>query len=407
MVRSESLAEHPYASQIRLLLQAAMIIFVYTVVIGILNGTDLVDFGHQTLLTHVHTGTLGWITTSVLAASLWMFGATRKTGWRDSVMRWLPAATVLMVIAYNVAFGTTSGSARPTVGGFMLLIIAIWLVWIFSSIKDVVLSVPRLAVLAAVVTAVTGGLLGVLLGVMISTGNEILPGDAEAAHPATMVIGFLIPIGMALSEWYVRPELREVAATRAGKFQVGLPFIGGFFVTAGLLADSPPLISVSLPFEIIGVVILVVRLWPSLRNVRMSDGSSALLAAPTVFWLVADILMFVYLIGRYQGDFDDVRIGLLLALDHMMFIGVLSNSLFAQVRGAAGEVKPPAIRVLFLLMNIGLAGFAVGLIADAAVLKRIFTPIMGLGILHGVVLFTMALQRGRTATPEPAQAPAS
>jgi hypothetical protein len=333
---------------------------------------------------------------------LWMFGATRKTGWRDSVMTWLPAVTVLLVIAYNVAFGLTHGSARPTIGGFMLLAIVIWLAWIFASVGESVLSVPRLAILAAMITAVTGGLLGVLLGVMIATGNEILPGDAEASHPATMVIGFLIPVGMALSEWYVRPDTRETRASRPGWFQVGLPFIGGFFVTAGLLADSPPLISVSLPFEVIGVTILVVRLWPALRGVRMGDGSSALMAAPTVFWLVANIVMFVYLIVRYQGDFDDARVGLILALDHMMFIGVLSNALFAQVRSAVAAVKPAAVNVLFWLMNIGLAGFALGLIADSAVLKRIFTPIMGLGILHGVVLFTMALQR-RRGTPAAAE----
>jgi hypothetical protein len=204
----------------------------------------------------------------------------------------------------------------------------------------------------------------------------------------------------------VRPELRETAATRAGKYQVALPFIGGFFVTAGLLADSPPLISVSLPFEIIGVVILVVRLRPGLRKIQMREGSSALLAAPTVFWLVANILLFIYLIGRYQGDFDDVRVGLILALDHMMFIGVLSNSLFAQARSVAGDVKPTAVKVLFWSMNIGLAGFALGLIADVTILKRIFTPIMGLGILHGVLLFTMALQRNRnSSTPEPAPSP--
>jgi hypothetical protein len=103
--------------------------------------------------------------------------------------------------------------------------------------------------------------------------------------------------------------------------------------------------------------------------------------------------MFIYLIGRYQGDFDDVRIGLILALDHMMFIGVLSNSLFAQARAASSHVKPTAVRVLFWAMNVGLAGFVLGLIADVTILKQIFTPLMGLGILHGVALFTMAIQR--------------
>jgi hypothetical protein len=48
-------------------------------------------------------------------------------------------------------------------------------------------------------------------------------------------------------------------------------------------------------------------------------------------------------------------------------------------------------------MNLGLAGFVLGLLADAAILKQISTPVMGLGILHGIVLFTMALRRPETS----------
>lgn len=393
MVRTESPTVHPYVSQIRFMLQGAMLIFVYTVVIGILNGTDLVDFGHTTLLTHVHTGTLGWITTSVFAAALWLFGGSPATGWRDSFARVLPAATVVAVVAYNIAFLTTTGSARPTIGGFMLLLTVGWVAWIFGSAGSTVISVPRLGILAAVTTLTIGGLLGVLLGVMIATGNDILPGNANAAHPATMVIGFLIPVGMALAEWKIRPELLEVRATRAGWLQIGLPFIGGIFVTVGLLADSAPLISLSLPFEIIGVGIFVKRVWPGLGRIDTRAATSGFMAAPTVLWLVLNIAFFVYLIARFQGDFDDVRLGLILALDHMMFVGVMTNSLFALVRAAASDVKPEAVRVMFYAVNIGLAGFVLGLLADTAILKQIFTPIMGLGILHGVALFTMALRR--------------
>lgn len=399
MARVETLGTHPYVTQIRFLLQAAMVVFAYTVVIGILNGTDIVDFDQKTLLTHVHTGTLGWITTSVFAAALWLFGGTPATGWRHSFARWLPPATVLMVVAYNVAFLVTTGQARPTIGGFMLLVIVAWVAWIFAVAPGSVLSVPRLGILAAVLTLTVGGLLGVLLGVMIATGNSILPGDAYASHPATMVIGFLIPVGMALAERSVRPELLETRATRSGWLQIGLPFIGGICVTLGLLADSPPLISLSLPFEIIGVGIFVKRLWPGFRTVDSANAGSSFVAAPTVFWLVANIVMFIYLIVRFQGDFDQVRVGLILALDHMMFIGVMSNSLFAQVRAAAPGAKPAAVRVLTYAMNVGLAGFVLGLLADAAILKQIFTPIMGLGILHGIVMFTMALRRPTVDTP--------
>jgi len=393
MARAESLGSHPYVSQIRFLLQSAMLIFAYTVVIGILNGTDIVDFSHKTLLTHVHTGTLGWITTSVFAAALWLFGGTPGTGWRDSFARTLPLATVVAVVAYNIVFLTTTDVARPTVGGFMLLVIVGWVAWIFAEARTSVLSVPRLGILAAMTTLTIGGLLGVLLGVMLATGNDILPGDAYASHPATMVIGFLIPVGMALAEWNVRPELLETRATRAGWLQIGLPFIGGICVTLGLLADSAPLISISLPFEIIGVGIFVKRLWPGLRLVDMSSALSGFVAAPTILWLVLNIVMFIYLIARFQGDFDNVREGLILALDHMMFIGVMSNSLFAQVRAASPGAKPAAVKVLTYGMNIGLAGFILGLLADTAILKQLFTPIMGLAILHGIALFTMALRR--------------
>jgi hypothetical protein len=48
-------------------------------------------------------------------------------------------------------------------------------------------------------------------------------------------------------------------------------------------------------------------------------------------------------------------------------------------------------------MNLGLTGFVLGLLADAAILKQISTPVMGLGILHGIVLFTMALRRPETS----------
>ena len=50
---------HPLRREVLLLLQVAMVVFIWTVVIGILNGTDMVDFNRKTVLSHVHAGTLG------------------------------------------------------------------------------------------------------------------------------------------------------------------------------------------------------------------------------------------------------------------------------------------------------------------------------------------------------------
>src|SRR5680860_1578473 len=69
-----TLVDRKYRSEIMMLLPTAMTVFVLTVVIGILNGTDIVLFDHQELLAHVHAGTLGWITLSVFASALWLFG---------------------------------------------------------------------------------------------------------------------------------------------------------------------------------------------------------------------------------------------------------------------------------------------------------------------------------------------
>jgi hypothetical protein len=62
-------------SGVRTLFRAALVIFVITVVIGTLNGIDVWEPPRNTLLTHVHAGTPGWVTLGVFAAAIWMFGS--------------------------------------------------------------------------------------------------------------------------------------------------------------------------------------------------------------------------------------------------------------------------------------------------------------------------------------------
>ena len=89
---------------------AAIGTYVVTVAIGILNGLDLVEFDHNTLMTHVHSGTLGWITLAVFAVCGWMFGAAAGPGqgriggsgfWRG--LAWL---SVVSIPLYVLAFWT-------------------------------------------------------------------------------------------------------------------------------------------------------------------------------------------------------------------------------------------------------------------------------------------------------------
>lgn len=389
--------DHPYAGGIRALFHTALFIFVVTVGIGILNGTDLVTFDHQTLIGHVHSGTLGWISLSVFAASLWLFGSVNSTGWHTPIARVLPVAAIIAIVAYVTAFFLTTDVRRPITGSLALVVVFAFLVWVAAQSRHVVISVPRLGVLAGVTTLAIGAVLGVLLGLQQAGTIDFLPSGASGAHPATMVVGFLIPMGMALAEWRLAPELIEVPADRNGRIQIVAPFFGGVLLMLGALLDITPLIGLSLPLEITGVIIFVRRMWLPIRNVNWSHGRWERGAVATTFFLVADIALLVYLIVRYKGEVDDAPTHLILALDHMMFIGVMTNSLFGLVDYASRHSRWPRVdNVIFWAMNIGLVVFALGLLADATVLKRIGAPIMGTAILIGIATMSTRLS-ARTA----------
>ncbi|HEY8059924.1 MAG TPA: hypothetical protein VID94_14275 [Acidimicrobiales bacterium] len=402
------LAAHPYRSQIRLLLTTALILFVFTVVIGILNGTDLVDFDRKVLLTHVHVGTLAWITLSVFASTLWLFADRPLEGGLD---RWARVGAPLaagVVLAYDLTFLTTTGWSRPVLGTLTALAIIGWFLWAVALARRAEVSVPMWGLLAALATSVTGGILGVLYGILVASEGDakVLPAGGEDAHPATMVVGFLVPVGLALVEVWLRPDEARSPATRAGFWQMALLFLGGFTLMLGVLLDAVPLITLNLPFEIIAIGIFLRRNWASLRTVGWGEGRPPPFLAAATVAVIWNLGMLVYLISKYADDFDAAPDRLLLALDHTMFIGVLTNALFAQLLAATRatrEIWAWADRVVFWFVNIGLAGFWFGLVIDEAWPKRTFTPFMGVGILLGVGVFLARLQADRQPAPEPAR----
>ena len=375
---------------------SAMAVFVFTVAIGILNGTDAYEPDHDVLMAHVHSGTLGWISLSVLAAALGLFGTGSLAGWQATVMRWLPAATAVAVVGYVTAFVFSHSVVRPIVGTGTLAVVLLWFAWVVDRRDAVPISVPRLAVLAAITSLLVGAVLGILLGLKIA-GHDVLPDGGEDAHPAAMVIGFLIPIGMAVAEWRLRPELLDTEADRAGRLQIALPFVGGLSVMIGLLADFDPLVMVSLPFEIIGVGIFVRRMWPAIAAIDWRTGGWARGGALTVGYLVVNIAFFVYIVSKYAEDLDAAPARLFLALDHLMFVGVMTNSLFGLLDGVAERRVWTKVDDWVLAgMNVGLVIFVIGLLQEENAIKRVGTPIMGTAILVGLAAFAARLSAVRT-----------
>ena len=67
-------------AEARTAFQYGLAIFTLTALLGLANATQL--FGaldRNTLLTHLHSGTLGWITMGVIGLTIWLFGAQGKT----------------------------------------------------------------------------------------------------------------------------------------------------------------------------------------------------------------------------------------------------------------------------------------------------------------------------------------
>lgn len=399
--------QHPLRAEVRLLLHAAMVVFVWTVVIGILNGTDVVDFDRKVILSHVHAGTLGWITTSVFAASFWLFG--RDASPREATTaRRIAWYSVVILPVFALTFAFTYDDPRAVIGTLALVAIVAMFGWIVGRARRVELSTVHLGFLAAVATSVVGGVLGVLLATEIATGNDVLPDGGADAHPATMVVGFLIPVGMALAEWGLQgSELGR--AGRIGVAQMAFPFAGGLLLMAGLLLDIDPLPPLATVIELVGVVIFFKRLWRPLREASWHEPGPKRYAAASAIAITANIVFLNYLAGANGGDLDLVADHQLLALDHMMFVGVLTNAIFALLLVATTSRSrwPGVDTAVFVAMNVALLGFFVSLLGEWIGLRQAATPILGIAILIGLADRTLALLDRLPESASPGAAPAS
>jgi hypothetical protein len=174
------------AGDVRLRFQSALVIFLVTVVIGILNGLDLVDFSRNQLLTHVHAGTLGWITLAVLAATLWLLGEGGPVAEREAAAAHrLSVLTVAAIALYVAAFAAGSGLPRPVAGTLALLALGAFYGWAVRRARRLAaVTVPQLAILAALTTLVIGAVLGVLLGLRAAGRLSGLPDGLAGAQPA-------------------------------------------------------------------------------------------------------------------------------------------------------------------------------------------------------------------------------
>lgn len=381
-----------WTRQVRALFFVAMAVFLVTIGIGILNGLDLVEFDHDQLLTHVHSGTLGWITLSLVAASSWFArGIDARLGW----------ALAIVVPVYVLSFYLAIDWLRAVVGAILLVGI-LWLAWWAWGLYRDRRSLPALAIALGFTTFTYGAIIGVLRQVQLAGGPTVFPATADlpGAHASAMVFSYLILVAMGLLEWRV---LGTSGLPMAGLVQLGALFAGGLVLSGTLLFLSGDAIQaaggIDLLVNIVAVVIFAVRVVPAALRTDWMSGAGRHLAAASVFVPIA-MAIFLYVVYKFISDpaiaADPTAIGgVLVASDHSAFIGVITNLVFGLLLALTGDRAdrwPWATQVGFWGTNLGLAVFLVGLVAESSPLKMIGAPVMGVSLLVGLAVLAMRLR---------------
>lgn len=382
----------PQAS--RRLFRASLILFVITVVIGILNGTDLWEPPPGALITHVHAGTLGWITLAVFGGAIWMRADSDGV---DTLATYSTIALAAYVVAFWSVDLTSPTTIQRPIGGTLAFIAIVWmLVWYFRTLRGRVWTVAQLGMGLALTFLTLGAILGVFLGLQLADVNVVGAENTEGlagAHPASMVIGFVILAALSIAEWRLEgDDAATVQADKLGVAQMVLVFLAGFLGMLGLLFDFTPLIVANVPLEVIGILIVLWRLRRHLVPSAWTAGPSRF-TRTAVLGLIPTVALTAMVVqnfaaGKELTDFQNI----LVALDHTTFLLVATMLILAMMISGS-EVSETGAAVMYYGVLIGAAGFVVGLLAESPVLKRIFTPILGLALLHAII--TLVRAKGR------------
>jgi hypothetical protein len=372
-----------------------MVIFVITIVIGILNGTDVWDPPRDTVLTHVHAGTLGWVTLGVFAGAIWMFGGDGKAHPGA-----LPVFSIVALSLYVLAFwspdifNTTESIQRP-IGGTLAFIAMVWmLVWVLRAKRGQSWNVAEFGMTLSLGFLVFGAVLGVLLGLQLADIEIVDPANAGRlgeSHPGAMVAGYVVLAGLALIEWMMPGrEVPKLGESKSGVVQMLLLFVAGILLVIGFLLDQEAIYSLGVPLQIVGAIILVARFRKYLAPSQWGGPVINRYVRTPVVGLLIVVGLIAYLISQFiaGAEFEEIA-PIAITFDHVNFLMVMTN-LFFGMMVLASSVSEKAGRAIYWGLNLGTVGFAIGIISEVQVLKRIFTPLLGVALLYAIWLFWTA-----------------
>jgi uncharacterized protein (DUF486 family) len=394
-----------YSREVRWLYQTALILFLVTIGLGMARGLGIIDFlNRNQLLTHLHSGTIGWITLSLVATTLWLYGS----GPRRPDERWVSWTALLLIVSvpiYLLAWWTGNLPFRAVSGTFVLLGILLFVIWLVREAARIGyrnLTTPQLGAVVGLVTLVVGSTLGVLAQIQFATKGSFLPGGTIPAHAETQISAYLVLVAMSIAYWRLHGNDR----TRRGTWMVWLFFGGGAFVAIGALSGVPPLLTIYVPLDITAFVLFLTIAGRRVVAPGWLSADSARHYAIAIPFALIYLAVFIYLIfgfiAFWNQDFNQVPSNLIPASEHPLFVGMVTNIIFGllfDLTRARRDIWAWADHVIFWGISLAVAAFTVAILLDLTDAFKFVTPVLGVSILIGIITYTMRLQ----ASMPPAQ----
>ena len=152
----------------------------------------------------MHSGTLGWLTLTIVAGSAWLLGG---------IDRRLALALAVTIPVYVAAFYSGNLPLRAITGVLLLAVIAWLVVWAWQAYRGGERTLPRLFVVVGLTVFAAGSLLGVILQISFAMGSTILPGDVEKLE--AMGVRKVFGVDTPLQE--IVEAIRDAVAEKAGR----------------------------------------------------------------------------------------------------------------------------------------------------------------------------------------------
>lgn len=359
---------------VRLMYLGSGVLFLATVGLGIANAV-MGTISRGQVLAHFHSGSIGWVTLSVIATTVWLFTGGRAVGPGHRNAVWLLAGLGLVaaagyVAAFALAFNGGPFWMLPLFGVPMGLVIVGALVFALAQRRhQPALTTPHILLIGALLVASLGATMGVLIGLSHADVVHAFPTrdgvDMVGAHAGPMDMYLALAFG-AIVELLVLKE--HGRWTRPGMAQATLGVVSGFLTSFGLFTGIvEPLAPPALLMFLVAFGFFFARVgWRAVATNPLAGGRNV-----PVFWgglfFPAYILLFVTMVAVFFIPGKAAPHALEVAFVHIIFIGMATNlllavrSTFPEWGGGTGPaVAPGLLGAGVWILNLGMLAFFAG-----------------------------------------------